>query len=912
MFDNLKKESFPTLGKRKTAPRVYFVLRHDKNGSFIHVCDKELEPLEVNPKLYSNSVSKALDFIQNIIKNQLFSISWEKNSSVVYLHEYPQLLILLQDVDHLVDEKGVSVHFTKGVRKTILHLEVHQNKIHPTFNFSNGGIWLNDTMILMGDEIVSVEAVGKHFTKIEQFTVAFDREDLEQYLCLVFSFFTNIDVNYQNFTVMMGDELICKEALMIQEVDKESNLYLKTLDYIDNVDTAFLNSYDLNHVVFINDVEGTVNIHPFIKENASTFHSKIITLLNGYKKECNESYFIQNDTFIIEPTLASLFLKESLGEIIASHPVIGTPKLKAYKIQTVQPKLKLSSASWGVDFLSASATLEILNQVFTLHEALNMYKKEGYIQLSGGENVVVQKEYFDTLERLIKKEQDNSKISFFDMPEVATLIDDKANTVLFKKSEKLYDGFNMIGRKAPSLEINATLRTYQSYGVNWLLYLYNNDMGGCLADDMGLGKTLQTIGLLSEIVPKATKPVLVVMPKSLLYNWQKELEKFAPNLPFSLYYGAKRNYEQSMKSPLVLTSYAIVRNDIALFETSHFDTVILDESQVIKNASSHITKAILLLKADHRFALSGTPIENALSELFVLFKFLNPAMFYSASDFNKHYVVPIQKQGNKQALESLRKKIYPFILRRLKMDVAKDLPPKTEQVLYVEMNEQQATFYEQRRAYYEKEIANQVKIQGVEKSQFFVLQALSELRQIASNPEVKTDGTIHSSKMQRMIQSLQESVANNHKVLIFTNYLDVLDQISDTLKHLGISHLTMSGSTSNRQVLVDDFQNDETIKVFAMTLKVGGVGLTLTKADVVYIFDPWWNKTAENQAIDRTHRIGQTNPVTAYKLIAKDSIEEKILELQEKKSDLFDALIGTDSASTKALSADDIAFLLGK
>ncbi len=442
-------------------------------------------------------------------------------------------------------------------------------------------------------------------------------------------------------------------------------------------------------------------------------------------------------------------------------------------------------------------------------------------------------------------------------------------------------------------------------------YLYDNNMGGCLADDMGLGKTLQTIGVLNFVYPKEKKPTLLVMPRSLLFNWQSEIARFSPKLKVYTYYGNTRDIAEAMKHQLILTTYAIVRNDIETFKEQEFHYVILDESQNIKNVATQSTQAVFLLKAAHRLALSGTPIENNLTELYSLFRFLNPAMFGTMDDFNSRYANPIQKDGDKEAMQSLRRKIFPFMLRRLKRDVLKDLPDRTDKMLYVEMDEAQTRFYEQRRLYYKEQVDKSIAAEGIQKSQFVMFQALSELRRIASIPESLTDGRIRSPKLDALTESLLEAVANGHKAVVFFNFIAGIELLSETLDANGIDYVTMTGATHDRKSVVERFQNNANCKVMLMTLKTGGVGLNLTAADTVYIFEPWWNKAAEEQAINRLHRFGQKAKVLCYSLITQGTIEEKIQLLQQQKADLFKGLIGADSSSTKQLSEEDIKFILG-
>jgi SNF2 family DNA or RNA helicase len=516
------------------------------------------------------------------------------------------------------------------------------------------------------------------------------------------------------------------------------------------------------------------------------------------------------------------------------------------------------------------------------------------------------------LQRLFKKKKENAQISFFDLPLVEDLIDEKIASETFKKSKSIFEGFNALHSSKEKLpDVQAELRPYQKQGYTWLKYLHDNKLGGCLADDMGLGKTLQTITLLASVYPAEKMSSLIVMPKSLLFNWEKELEKFSPQLTHYTYYANNRNMEEALQYNIILTTYAMLRIDIEKFKEQPFYYAVLDESQNIKNMQAQTSKAVMLLQSMHRLALSGTPIENNLGELYSLFRFLNPSMFGSIEAFNQYYLSPIQRYNDKEVTAELRKKIYPFLLRRLKKDVLKELPDKIEQVLYVEMSEAQKKLYEQRRQFYKEAISQQIALKGVQQSQFFVFQALNELRQIASVPESPSNGQITSPKIELLTEQLTDALANNHKVLVFVNYLAALDLIGEKLEEQGIEYVSMSGSTKNRQQLVERFQNDANCKVFLLTLKTGGTGLNLTAADMVFIFDPWWNKAAENQAIDRSHRIGQDKTVLSYKLITQGSIEEKILQLQEKKAEIFNAIISSDSASLKSLSEEDIQFMLG-
>ncbi|MDC7223724.1 MAG: DEAD/DEAH box helicase, partial [Spirochaetales bacterium] len=566
-------------------------------------------------------------------------------------------------------------------------------------------------------------------------------------------------------------------------------------------------------------------------------------------------------------------------------------------------------------FFEGQCEIELGPDRIPLNLALKLYEENNYIPLTDGTKAIVEKKFFDKLIRILGKtdKENRVKLSFFDLPLVDMIIEEKTEEKGFVKYREIFEGFNKINsRRLKKDLIQGELRDYQKYGVKWFNYLKENRLGGCLADDMGLGKTVQTISLLTADYKQneAAPSSLIIMPRSLLTNWQRELEKFAPQLSVCLYYGPERNLAEALKHQIILTTYSLVRNDIEQLHGTPFRFLILDEIQAIKNIHSRIAKAVMLLEGTYRFGLSGTPMENHVGEIYSIFRFLNPTMFGSLNDFSRRYLNPIQKKNDPHAAELLGKKLSPFILRRLKQDVASELPPRTEQILYAEMDKDQAALYEDRRHFYEQTIKSAIGTEGFAKAGFMILQGLLELRQLASIPEIKTEGKIVSPKWSVFLDHMAEVIEGGHRCLVFTNFLSTVEILSQKLEEKGIDHLVMTGSTTNRAELVDRFQSSQRQKVFLMTLKTGGVGLNLTGADYVYILDPWWNRSAEQQAIDRTHRIGQTKSIFSYRVISRGTIEEKILQLQERKKQLFSSLISSDGQLMKKLTEEDIDFLL--
>ena len=775
---------------------------------------------------------------------------------------------------------------------------------------------LSDSFLLADYTLYPTSPVGDNYTQLPFFIEPFREDLLESYLSIFCSFIENVQPVSEDFEVVINpDEKVrTSPAILFEQVDDDNALYLKVIESIPGLPVDLTSQFELTRTA-TRTLDRQVLVRPLehvsLEESLARVKKQIIQSTSD--KQARKDVYQDGNLFIIPGDTAAHFLRQGLLSLLKDFQLIGTDKLRKYNLQLVRPRLNLQLSS-GIDFLEGDADVEVGEEHFSLQEFLAQYRKQHYILLSDGSHALMDENYMRRLERLfrLKKKDKEVKVSFFDLPEIEEMLDSQLTGEVFKHHREVYEGFNLLKKQKLRLPaLNATLRPYQIEGVKWIKYLHDNKLGGCLADDMGLGKTLQAITMLTMLYPKEKTPSLVVMPRSLLFNWQDELNKFAPSLSVYTYYGHGRNLKEALSHQVVLTTYAMVRNDAEAFSREQFYYVILDESQNIKTINAQTTQAVFLLKARHRLALSGTPVENNLTELYSLFRFLNPTMFGSLSDFNEQYTYPIQRENDKEALESLRRKIFPFLLRRLKRDVLKELPDRTEQTLYVEMEKVQADFYEQRRRYYYRQVKENIATEGIQKSQFIMFQALSELRRIASVPESLTDDKITSPKLNLLLETVCEAVTNRHKVVIFFNFIAGLELAGECLEKEGIDFASMTGSTHDRRSVVERFQNDPQCMVLLMTLKTGGVGLNLTAADTVFIFEPWWNKAAEEQAINRLHRYGQTAKVLSYSLITKGTIEEKILQLQQQKSALFNELIGSDSALSKHLTEEDINYILG-
>ncbi|TCD02899.1 DEAD/DEAH box helicase [Pedobacter psychroterrae] len=495
--------------------------------------------------------------------------------------------------------------------------------------------------------------------------------------------------------------------------------------------------------------------------------------------------------------------------------------------------------------------------------------------------------------------------------------DSIANVTLSRKLEKLNDFENIADVKMP-VNFKGDLRSYQKAGYNWFSFLREYHFGGCLADDMGLGKTIQTLAMLQKLKEEdeangTHTTSLIIMPTSLIYNWLNEAKKFTPKLKIHSHIGTARDKDVSIFSryDVVITTYGVTRVDIELLIMFYFNYIILDESQNIKNPSSKSFKAVKALKSRHRLILSGTPVENSVSDLWTQLTFLNPGLLGTQSFFNEEYVQAIEKRKDEDKARKLQAIIKPFVLRRTKEQVAAELPAKTEQVFYCNMSEDQAAYYEKTKSAYRNDLLSSMDDGTYAKKQVQLLQGLTALRQLANHP-VMIDEEYHSDsgKFESVIHTLDNVLKGGHKVLIFSQFVKHLNIFRNYFDKEDIPFAYLDGSTRNRGEIVAEFQENTALKVFLISIKAGGVGLNLTQADYVFILDPWWNPAVEQQAIDRTHRIGQEKKVFIYKFIAKDTVEEKILALQNRKKRLANSLITTEESFFKSLSKEDIKEIL--
>ncbi len=576
----------------------------------------------------------------------------------------------------------------------------------------------------------------------------------------------------------------------------------------------------------------------------------------------------------------------------------------------------------GEDWFDLDGRIEFDGVSTTLPALLSaLHRQRSYVVLSDGSHGVLPEEWLRKYERIAglgKVEDDVIRFRSSQALLLNALLLDQENVTLdegFQHAIERLHEFDGIQPQDEPDDFQGTLRGYQRDGLGWMSFLRDFRWAGCLADDMGLGKTVQVLAMLQDRRrtladdPDAPTTSLVVVPKSLVFNWIDEANRFVPELKVMDYTGTDRatRFPEISRCDIVVTTYGTLRRDIQKFQDVEFDYAILDESQAIKNATSQAFKACRILKARHRLAMTGTPIENHLGELWSLFEFLNPGMLGPARSFRQ-----AANQDDAESLEWLSRALKPFILRRTKDQVLTELPEKTEQTLYCEMNTRQKKLYNDLRDYYREQVRNKVSEVGVGRAKIHVLEALLRLRQAACDPRLldKEDGA-PGAKLELLIQQLEEVISEGHKVLVFSQFTSLLALVRSDIEEKGWDYEYLDGRTRKRSERVKRFQEDENCPLFLISLKAGGHGLNLTAADYVFILDPWWNPAVEAQAIDRAHRIGQTRSVTAYRLISEGTVEDKIVKLQRSKRELADAIITADKSLLSSMSLDDLQLLFG-
>lgn len=631
----------------------------------------------------------------------------------------------------------------------------------------------------------------------------------------------------------------------------------------------------------------------------------------------------------IEGEAIYAFIKDIYPEIEFRYPVDLDPSAEEI-MRVLQEPIEgvwSSRLSSGIDLFSFSVRLHCKDADVTLEEVKQMVQRgKPFLRLPDGRFMEVNnKQELIQLVDLVQKakpQKDGFIIPLYEAPGFLSLFE-RSRQQRLTEMDSHFQAFvaetkhgKMMELPDIPVELDQILRPYQKEGVAWMLFLQKYGFGGVLADDMGLGKTLQVLTLLEMQRSTQTQPTLIVCPKSLMQMWALEAKKFTPNLKVSIVDGTANERAERIRTcnevDVLITSYSLLQRDLPVYHSTSaaFFMIVLDEAHSIKNAGTNTAKAVKLLPAKHRLALTGTPLENGVHELWSIFDFLMPGFLGDTETFRRRYGRPIQELQDKEALKRLREKITTFMLRRTKESQLKELPPKIEQVSPCELTAEQLVIYARVLESTRRQVFQAVETKGIERAHIDILAALTKLRRVCDHPTLVEPslprGEELSGKMGYALELISEAVQGGHKILLFSQFTSMLDLLREALDREGIGHCTIEGKTRDRQAEVDRFHNDPKASVFLLSLRAGGTGLTLTPADVVILFDPWWNPMAEQQAMDRAHRIGQTKTVNVYKLVTQGTIEEKVMELQARKRQLFDALVSENAEAMRGLSWEEV------
>lgn len=644
----------------------------------------------------------------------------------------------------------------------------------------------------------------------------------------------------------------------------------------------------------------------------------------------------ETGTFLAQQETLYWFIKETLPSLEASYEVHldGSMKpllaIERAEIASSWDAFSESKGSW-FDF---SVAWHCANSSISTHELEDMVKsgrpyirtKDGaFIECANREDV---EEMLSELKRAEKQEDGTFRAPLYLAPELMQHVA-RSRAHRLEETNQAFNAFLEETKRGALLEhvpvarnLASQLREYQIQGVEWMFFLRRYGFGGVLADDMGLGKTVQVLALLSTLKDRGelTSPALVVCPKTLVLNWVNEIEKFTPELRIVTLDGgvserASKRADIST-ADIVITSYSMLTRDAEYYATTRpFSYVVFDEAQYVKNDRTLTARSAKLIPAERRLALTGTPLENGVHELWSIFDVLMPGFLGDERAFRSKYVKPIHEQDDARALESLRMKVRPFMLRRTKEAHLKDLPPKIEQVSSCALAPEQVLTYARVLEDVRTDVFRAVQQKGFDRSRIEILSALTKLRRVCDHPALVDSRLPRTSavsgKLQQAMELVREARAGGHKVLFFSQFTTMLDIVREALEEEGIGHCTIEGKTRNRGAEVKKFESDPDTGIFLLSLKAGGTGLTLNSADTVILYDPWWNPLAERQAMDRAHRIGQTKTVNVYKLVTKETVEEKVLELQKKKQRVFDAIMDGVVGEMDALTWEDVQGLLG-
>lgn len=949
-----KKERFYTI--------VQLVKPHDFNRSFYSFAPHEKELVGHIEKYSDEALTRRFSREKSVAAfyASLNHDFFEKQVS-------PYIDKCMMDVHNILMKKPVRL-FKKEMKYSNLYdedvIEIQNEYARPEFYFERNATTTNYSLkVFLGDQEILLRSRNLKVVtnnpcmlvsrnrilafkqlKSKRLLPFFEKETIsvpntiedKYYPGFVLNTIRNYEVRAKGFSIKQ--DLLEKTAVL--SLEKNLQLQPVLVLFFQYGNEKFMSNAPKHTAVSYKKINGSFVFTKAVRDKK--WENGIIQKINELGLQNDAGYFTFSNTQLLEPQNAVYFyvnwLNSAKPEIESLGIKVDTSRL-GQNYFTGKQELVIETKSRG-DWFDVYATVRFGEFRFPFIQLkkyiLNQIRE---FELPNGEIAVLPEEWFAKYNGLIPFGKQKGERLVYEKHHFALLNSTLKQTdkLVRQKMEELVAAPRI--KTAIPENLKATLRNYQEEGFNWMFGLYKNKMGACLADDMGLGKTLQALSLLlklkrpkNEILFHHTQKhkeqkslfdevtsgeenlqmaSLVVVPTSLVHNWVNEIKRFTPALKVYPYLGAKRKKNVEINKiasyyDIIVTTYGTVRNDSSLLATTEFFYLILDESQSIKNPASKVYKAVIALRSKHKLVITGTPIENALADLWSQMNFLNPGLLGSLAFFRRTFITPIEKHGNEEQQEKLQLIIRPFVLRRKKSEVAKDLPPLVEQTRYCPLEGEQQKMYDKEKSIIRNTILSSLENEGVSKSQFVVLQGITKLRQLASHPALFDKNTgVSSGKFEEIFRMLKNVVAEKHKVLIFSSFVKHLELIEHELLNQKIGYSKLTGQTQKREEVIQHFQNNENNRVFLISIKAGGVGLNLTEADYVFIIDPWWNPAVENQAINRAHRIGQNKNVFVYRFITENSIEEKIQKLKERKSALADKFINSNNPF-KEISKNEI------
>ena len=900
--------------------KIFSKKRGQTTVDFISKLDKEFSTKYIRPYV-EKRLKKCTDLLQNMNIDLYFKDK----------HKY----VNSDDKIEVIKGKALSVfNISKHENETQYYLTIrHDNKELNLLDKSGFIITKEPCRIIIENKLYIFDDINANkllpfFNKVcihipksseKKWFETFALESIKQY-----------KVKYKGFEI--NKIITTKEAELSFERNLQGDPTL-ILSFIYNNQIKFLANKGANSSVRFEDRNGDYIFHK-IERNFEWENDLIKKLLSISLINSQDSYFTPQELESVEKEEKIYEFVKWLRlhkEEINSFRIALIQKQIEYQYSLFEPDIK-SNISEDNDWFDIKITIQIgeFEIPFTKFRK-NILNDVREYKLPNGEIAILPKEWFEQFRELFQFGRDADKHIQLDKHHfrlIESSVPEKSKSII-EKYRNLISNYDNNNYELP-IGLKAELRPYQSEGFSWMQLLQENHFGGCLADDMGLGKTVQTLALLlnskGEENGNNNQPVekpaisqlnifdqidiknipssatsIIVMPTSLIHNWEKEIKKFTPDLKCFKFIGQNRPKDIRIfnKFDIILTTYGIVRNEFNLLNTYKFFYLILDESQYIKNPDSKIYKAVNQLKSAHRLVLTGTPIENSLTDLWAQINFLNKGLLGNLRFFKREFVHPIEKNTDPEKKEKLQQFIQPFVLRRTKKQVAKDLPDKIESVIYCNMTEEQKSLYEEEKSKVRNSIMERIE-NTKEKPTILAIEGLNKLRQIANHPVlIDKNYNDESGKYEEITRNIENLIAEKHKVLIFSAYVKHLNLFNDYLKKNNHPFSMLTGITKNRDQVITDFQNSADKHVFLIQIKAGGVGLNLTAADYVFIIDPWWNPAVEEQAINRAHRIGQDKKVMVYRFISAETVEEKIQQLKARKTELADSFINTEHAVQK-------------